>query len=160
MQIATPPERTLDIAVTEVRYGIEYASLNETFWRTADTWLTCCQAVAGAMALGGAFAHGTWLGAVGGGLVAAVSGLQLALRPSDRATAFRDTRKQFHDLNKRAWGMSVIELDAALEDLRAAAPCGSSLLHRIARNNLAGKLGRPDLQEPLTRRERLAAVLT
>lgn len=151
--------RTLDVAVAEVRYCIEYASLNEAFWRNCDTWLTCFQAVAGAMALGGAFAPGTWLGAVGGGLVAAFSGLQLALRPSDRATGFRDIRLEFHALNRRAWDLSVIQLDGLLDELRAKAPRGSTLLNTLARNNLLRQMGRPDLCEPLNRRERLAAAL-
>ena len=128
------PQRTHGQAVAEVRFGVEYAALNERYWQRLDTAFGVVQVLAGALALAGLLGSVTWLMPLGSGAVAVVSALQITLTPVRRSIAFRDARYAFHALAKRAWGLPLADLDAELEDLRRTAPAGSTLLLRPAQN--------------------------
>lgn len=158
MTMTTPPERTLAIAVAEVRFGIQYGALNERFWHHLDTALNLVQISCGALALAGAIAQGTQLVAVGAVVLACVSAVQLTLQPTRRSIAFRDARRLFHELNARAWQLSLQDLDAALERLRADAPPGLAALLMPAQNIVHRQHGGSDVR-PLTLWERLALAL-
>jgi hypothetical protein len=149
-------QRELGQAVAEVRFGIEYGALNERFWQNIDTVLNWVQVMAGALAVGGYVTGGPML-ATAGAVLAAVSGTQIALQPARRAYTFREARAAWHDLNKRAWQMSLHELDAALEELRKTAPVGLQSLKQPAANAVALREGAPVY--PLRWHERLLRAL-
>lgn len=149
-------QRTLGHAVAEVRFGIEYGVLNERFWQHADTALNWVQVMAGALAVAGFVTGGPMLAAAGL-VLAVVSGTQIALQPARRAFAFREARAGWHDLNKRAWQMSLHELDCALEDLRKTAPVGLHALKQPAHNAVARREGAP--VHPLRWHERVLLAL-
>lgn len=152
-------ERTQAIAVAEVRYGIEYASLNERFWLHIDTTLNLVQTVAGALALAGLLGSGSAITAVAGAVMALVSGLQLSWTPLQRSINFRDARHGFHGLAKRAWSMTLADLDAAIEDLRRDAPPGARVLAKPALNAVEAQLGADAPPMPLSMAERAALWL-
>lgn len=154
----TPQVRTVAIAVAEIRYGIEYGSVNEVFWRKLDTMASVCQAVAGSLAFAGAFSPSGDLFKFAGAAIAVVSATQLVVKPMERAFAFRDARIKFHDLAKRAWDMPLRAIDAELEDLRAHAPRGSTLLAPIALNRVNRQMGHP-ADAPMGWANRLAQLL-
>lgn len=151
--------RTQAQAVAEVRFGVEYAALNERLWQHLDTALNLTQAGFGALALGGALAASGAMAGAAGAVLAVVSALQLTLQPVRRSIAFRDARFLFHDLNKRAWALPLAELDAALEDLRKGAPHGAQALLRPAQQRVDLQHGHVDRVLLLTWRERLAVAL-
>lgn len=149
--------RTLEQAVADVRYGIEFGRLNERFWQRIDTTLNLVQVLAGAMALAGALSRADVLAAAGLAM-AVVSALQIALQPGRRAAGFLVARQAFHALNKRAWQFSVDEIDAALEDLRATAPQGLDALALPALNAVNRQHGQAE-QHRLHLGAKLAAAL-
>lgn len=155
----SPHERTLGVAVSEVRFGIQYGLLNERFWQHLDTGLNLAQIGAGALALAGAFTEGTVLTSVAGVAIAIVSALQLTLQPTRRSVAFRDARAKFHDLHARAWDMTLREVDIELERLRRDAPVGMRALLVPAQNIVHRQLGAEDVLLPLTLGQRLALSL-
>ncbi len=152
-------ERTLAVAVAEVRYAIQYAAMNERWWQHVDTTLVLLQILAGSLALAGAIGAGSAVGAVAGVTMAAVSALQLTLVPLRRSVAFRDARFGFHELNKRAWDMGLRDLDGALEDLRKTAPAGAAWLARPAQNVVEQQMGHAP-PFTLNWRERVTAALS
>lgn len=156
MTMNTPAERTLADAVADVRYGIAYGNLNERFWQRTDTTLNLAQIMGGSLALSGAMAQAPLVAAVAGVLVAVVSGFQLALQPGRRSIDFRDARRKFHELNARAWQMTLQQLDAELEVLRMNAPQGLSAFNRPALLAVDAQHGHDVSDTRLTWRERLA----
>lgn len=151
--------RTQAQAVAEVRFGIEYAALNERLWQHLDTGLNLLQIGLGALALAGALATLGAVAGASGGVLAVVGALQLTLQPVRRSIAFRDARFEFHELNKRAWALPLEDLDAALEDLRKCAPQGMQALLRPAQQRVELQHGHTDRLLRLSWRERLAAAL-
>lgn len=154
------PDRTHGQAVTEVRFGIEYAELNERYWQRLDTCLNAVQVLCGALALAGAIGTQGPVAGLAGVLMAIVSTLQITLAPARRSIAFRDARMAFHDLNERVWTLQLGELDAALERIRKAAPHGLHSLNKPAVNRVHCSMGRKDALEPLSRMERWAEALS
>lgn len=152
-------ERTLAVAVSEVRFGIQYGLLNERYWQHLDTALNLLQIGAGALALAGALAQGALATSIAGVMIAVVSALQLSLQPTRRSVAFRDARARFHDLHARAWGLTLRELDAELEALRRDAPVGMRALLLPAQNIVHQQIGAQDVVLPLTWGQRLALAL-
>lgn len=142
----------------EVRFAIEYGDMHEKFWSHIDTGLSLVQVVAGALALAGAFAPGSGLASWAGLILAGVSGFQLTIKPRERSIQFRDTRRLLHDLNARAWSMSVLEVDAELERIRREAPRGLSVLTRPATNVALAANGFEAATEPLSRAEKFALI--
>lgn len=155
MQVA---ERSIATLVSEVRFGITYANLNEALWSHLDSGLNLFQVFAGALAVAGILSDAT-LVKVAGGMLAAVSAVQLGLSPGKRAVGYRDARMRFHELAGRAWGMELQELDADLERARAAAPPGLRALRKPAWNITAESLGSTERPYELTRLEALLQAL-
>lgn len=149
--------RTQEIAVAEVRFGIQFGLLNERFWGRIDTLLNFLQVLAGAFALAGVLADGVALG-VAGASMAVISALQLVLQPGRRAADFRVARRAWHELFKHAWALSLHELDARIEDLRAESPVGLRALEQPALNDIERMHGH-EPTEKLTLMQRLAVAL-
>ncbi len=156
---ATPvPMRTHATAVAEVRFGVEFGSLNERLWRHVDTGLNLITVLFGALALAGAMSVTSWMAATAGVVLAVVSALQLTWQPLKRSIEFRDARYGFHDLAQQAAGMSVAEIDVALEHLRRVSPIGSDWLLVPALNRVHAQFGHQPARA-LNWRERLASAL-
>lgn len=127
-------ERTREIAVAEVRFAIEFGSLNERFWRRIDSGLNFTTIAFGALALTGAMQSQPWLSASSGIVLAIVSALQIGLQPFKRSVDFRDAKRAFHDLNARSPSLDLADIDAELERLRRDAPQGVDALSMPALN--------------------------
>ena len=155
---ATLQTRTHAVAMAEVRFGVEYGSLNERLWRHVDTSLNLFTVLCGALALAGALSVTSWLAAAAGVALAINSALQITWQPLKRSIEFRDARFAFHDLARRAGSMPLAELDAALEDLRRAAPIGSDWLLMPAQNRVHAQFGHAPARA-LNWRERLASAM-
>lgn len=151
-----PALRTLPEAVSDVRYATHYGELNERFWRHFDTLLNLVGAAGGSSAIAGVMAQNDALNLVAGCALAVVSTLQLVLRPSEKATEFRDARRAFLDLEARAWDMQVVELDAASKRIQLAVPTGLRWLAKAAWNANVCAIGHEDRVLPLRWYERLA----
>lgn len=134
-------ERTPGHALTDVSFGIEYASLNERFWSTVNTTMNILQILAGFLALAGALDPSDGWGKRAVIALAVLSALQLTLDPVRRSISYRDVRMHFHDLKKRLPGMSLGEIDFTLEDIRKAAPTANRYLIVPAQNNVLRSLG-------------------
>ncbi len=147
-------ERTLEVAVAEVRFGAEFGRLNMRVWQRLDTVLNLLQVMAGAMALAGAFSDAKVL--AGAGLVmASVSALQIALQPGRRAADFRMAHAEWQRLGAKAWTMTLGEVDAKLDDLRASSPDGFDALALPAMNAVNERHGWPAADQRLSARQKL-----
>ena len=151
-------QRTREIAVAEVRFAVEFGALNERVWQSIDTLLNFGQIGAGALALTGAIVQGTTVAAVAGGVLAAISAIQLSLSPLRRSIAFRDARVKFNALNARAPSMTLEQIDSELEALRSEAPQGMRLLEMPALNIVNVRHGFAPARE-LKVREKAAMLL-
>ncbi|KWT83886.1 MULTISPECIES: hypothetical protein [unclassified Variovorax] len=151
------PPRVHGNAVMDVRFGVCYGELNERFWSHFDTALTLLQITAGALALAGVFARGGWLTALAGIALAGISGLQIGLKPRERSIAFRDTRRNFHDLDIESASLDLPALDRRLESLRRDAPRGMSSFLRPAEDRVRREHGYPGVE--LTTWQRFLCVL-
>jgi hypothetical protein len=156
--VETPP-RSIGAAVSDLRYAVEYASLNESFWSHVDASCNLLQALFGALALAGVLGDLGLVRYAGGGL-AVISGVQLALSPCKRTMEFRHARVRFHELLSKSGGMDVIDVDAQLELLRGAAPLGMRTLSRPAYNIVAEGIGKPEERYKLTAFERVLLALS
>ena len=99
-----------------------------------------------------------WLSTWAGLILAGSSGFQLTIKPRERSIQFRDTRRALHDLNARAWTMSLLDVDAELDRIRRDAPRGLDVLTRQAQNVVFATNGFAAETEPLTGIERLARI--
>ena len=152
----TLPERTSSEVFSDVRYAVCYGTLNERFWRRADTMLNLVGAIGGSAAVAGVLGSQATLSLMAGVLVAISSAAQLVLRPADRAQGFKEGRRAFLALEPSAWSASVVEVDAARRRLEAELPIGFRLLEMPAYNAAMRGIGREDLVRPLNWRERIA----
>lgn len=148
--------RTLNEAMTDVRYACHYGELNERFWRRLDTTLNLVGAAGGSSAIAGALASNAVLGLAAGVALSIASTLQLVLRPGERAIAFRDARRAFLELHAKGWGLTVTEIDAARMRLEAEAPVGLRWLSMPAWNENVRSIGHEQQVRPLRWYERLA----
>jgi hypothetical protein len=153
----SPPTRTVEIAVAELRYAVEFARLNERLWQRVDTLLNFAQVMAGALALAGAFGDAKTLAGAGVAM-ALVSGLQIGLQPSRRGADFRMARAAWQRLARDPWSLSLSELDARMEDLRSESPQGFDALGPAAFNAVQMRHGNP-ARLPLRWHQRLVAAL-
>ncbi|MBT9486812.1 MAG: hypothetical protein IV093_04805 [Rubrivivax sp.] len=154
------PERTLGIAIAEVRFAIEFGSLNERFWQRLDTTFNVVQCLFGMLALAGVFSLHEALLAIAGTVIAVISALQLTLRPLQTSIEFRDARRKFQDLNRRVALLTLTEIDGELEDLRREAPHGLHALERPAFNRVNERHhGDQAIVEPLNWREKFAVAM-
>jgi len=145
-------ERTLEMAVSEVRFGAEFGRLNMRVWQRLDTCLNLLQVLAGALALAGAFSNGRVLAAAGL-VMAVVSALQIALQPGRRAADFKMAHMEWQRLAAQVWGMELYALDVRLAELRAAAPDGFDALGIPAMNIVNRRHGSTEVH-PMSLRER------
>jgi hypothetical protein len=151
--------RTVSEAVTDIRYACLYGEMNERYWQRLDTVMNLVGALGGSSAIAGVLASNSTLSLVAGVAVAVASTLQLVLRPGNRSSGFRDTRREFLELEARAWNLSIVELDSARKRIEAQAPIGSRLLALPAWNASVRAIGREDLARPLNLAERAALLL-
>lgn len=152
-------ERTQAVAITEVRYAINYATRHEAFWRHVDTSINLLNALAGSAAFASVLAgDGAW-GGVAGAVVALASCVALVMRPADKAVEFRDFRRQFAALDAVAYGLSLAEIDGQLKVLRQDAPRGFDSLDTVVWNDTVRADGHEARIRPLTRFERVMRML-
>jgi hypothetical protein len=156
---ATPSYRTLAQAVGEVDYGISFGRLNERFWHRVESVCNLAQVMCGALFFAGAVTSGSATAGVLGVALALVVAVQVTLSPARRAAQFMVARRQFHDLRKRAWGMQLADLDAALQDLRRDAAPGLDALGMPALNEVNRANGHPEEVRRLNWLERCALAL-
>jgi hypothetical protein len=149
-------ERTKGHILADVRFAAEYGSLNERFWLHVDTTVSLLQIAAGCFALAGAFVSPP-VTAAAGIVIAALSAVQLGLRPRERAYQFREARRKFIELDAHASQLDDAELDAKRRLLIAEAPQGLRALSNPAHNIVNQRHGYPALMQ-LTLPERLALL--
>lgn len=143
MAVSVPRTRDHGQAVMEVRFAVAYGELHEKFWSHVDTALTLLQVVAGALALAGVFTPGGVMTAIAGVSLAAISGMQIGLKPRERSIQFRDARRQFHDLDMDSASLELSVLDRRLEMLRRDAPRGFNSFLRPAEVIVLSQHGHP-----------------
>ena len=136
--------RSVGVAISEIRYAIAFAGMNERLWSHFDTTLNCLQILLGMLALAGVLADATLI-RVAGGALAILSALQIGLGPRRRSIEFRDARVRFHELVGRAPSLDLLHLDVELEKLKGGSPFGLMVLSRPAYNVVAESLGSTDL---------------
>jgi hypothetical protein len=152
-------ERTLAIAITEVRYAIHFAGRNEAYWRHLDTLLNMVNALAGSAAFGAVFAQNTAIGAIAGICVAISSCTSLVMKPIDKAVEFRDFRRRFAKLDAEAWEMTLSELDKVLKVLRQEGPMGFESLGAVAWNDAMLADGHVERASELTWFQRIMSLM-
>lgn len=151
--------RTLAVAVTEVRYAIFFAGRNEAYWRHLDTILNLMNALAGSAAFGALFAQSSTVGALAGICIAIGSCVSLVMKPIDKAIEFRDFRRKFAKLDAEAWEMELADLDMALKVLRQEGPMGFESLGAIAWNDAMLADGHEERVNRLTWFQKLMSFL-
>lgn len=127
-------ERTVAVLVMEIRFALVYADLHERFWGRVDSFVSGFNIVAGVLAMAGAFTEKDKIWKAVGVVIATMGGIQLWIKPLERSIAFRDVRRELHDLNGKAWGMPQPEVEQKLEEILGRAPRGWDVFSRPAQN--------------------------
>lgn len=156
---STATERTQAIAITEVRYAINYAARHEAFWGHVDTSINLVNAMAGSAAFASLLANGTTFGAIAGGVIAMTSCVALVMRPAERAGAFRDFKRQFAALGAIAHRLSLGDIDGRLKVMRQDAPRGFDSLDAVVWNDTMSADGHASRIRQLTRFERVMKMM-
>lgn len=148
-------ERTKEELMSEVRYGIVFASMNEDWncrLRKAFNLLTYAAAGfsgVGAMALIGKLGgsdFATWWTA-GWALLSVLSAaITKAYHFDKREAEFRKAKAEFESLEGKGWSLHHSDLQRQLGKLRAAAPNGGQWLAPLAYNKACTELGYPDVK--------------
>jgi hypothetical protein len=149
--------RTKEEMMSEVRYGVVFADMNESanaWLRGVSVFLTalCALLTTGgfaALALKAAPDYFLWW-SLGLGAVAAVAlAANKAFKFAEREEQFRAAKTAFQTLEGKGWCMEADSLDKELHQLRNKAPTGGRWLAELAYNRTCREIGHPEVRIPV-----------
>lgn len=158
MTEASSYSRSTYEAILDVRYGQRFNEINEIFYRRLDLLFGFVGLAGGTAAFTGALTAAPVVAGVAGVAIAASAIIERLVRPVEQAVAFAEFRRRFAELDARAAGMTLADIDAELRRLQAAGPHGVTGLAACAYNRNLLSNGRPDAVMPLTGWERFLAL--
>lgn len=148
------------ILLNEVRYGERLCQRTARLYRKAATAATFLSVVGGSAVLG-ALSERVPAGVslAGALLVVVIGALNVAVRPAANAAAADVDMRRYSKLRTEASSMTATELRAALQRLRESDSAEIEPLRAVAYNDLVTEVGRDDWRMPLSRTQRLLALL-
>jgi len=156
---ARPDGRTHYEAVLDARYGVRFNELNERYYNRLDLMLGLITLAGGSAAVVSWANQSPGLAAAAGVVLAFVSLFGQLLCAPRKAEQHAAGRRAYADLDARAPGLTLEQVDAELRALQAALPSGIALLAMPAYNANLRSNGRGEHVQPMNRWERLAAAI-
>lgn len=150
--------RTHYEAVLDVRYGVRFNAMCETFYNRLDGMLTFVTAVGGTGAAASYLNSNAGLAAASGIVLAAAAVLGLVISPARKAEQHGHAKRSFGLLASRANHLTLSQIDAELRALQSSFPAGLSSLANPAYNANLRTAGRMEYAVPLTITERIACA--
>jgi hypothetical protein len=158
LNVASVPRNHAE-AVLDLHYAIRYCGDNERFYRRAATALSFLLIFGGSSAFAGMLGGRPELVGWVGLALAAVATIEHLVSPIERATRFEMQARRYQGLNAVASSLTLGDLDARFEAIRADSPIGLRVLEPIAYNANLLSEGFPENVMPTTRWERIVALL-
>jgi hypothetical protein len=153
---ATP--RTVEVLMSEVRYGIVFATMNEVFNGRMHRLMNWAVALGVGFTATGFIGHFADVGvrdfsqwwAFAWAAIGVVAGASnKVFNFAAKETAYRKAKQQFLDLEAKGWDMTAAALLRDLNKLIGDAPSGGRWLAEIAYNRTCEQLGRYEYKIPV-----------
>jgi hypothetical protein len=100
-----------------------------------------------------------WVSIGGAALLALTGAAALAIRPLEKALTNEADARKYAVLRTQAVSLDVAQLEAALQKARETDAPEIELLRDVAFNDLLREIGRPDLMEPLSARQKMLETM-
>ena len=148
------------VLVNEIRYSERLTQRTARMYRHAATLLTFVAVVGGSgMVASVSAAVPDWLRIAGGILFAVAAGLGIAIRPVEKAVANEADARKYAALRTKSVGLTAEQLDLELQKARESDVPEVELLRDVVYNDVVTEVGRPDLCQPLSARQKLVSVV-
>jgi hypothetical protein len=151
--------RTHFEAVMDVRYGVCFNDLCERFYSRLDMAFGALSLTGGSAAAASVVNGSPTLAAAAGLVLAVVAVFERLVGAAKKAEQHAAARRAYGDINALAQAMGVEEIDARLRVLQSSTPSGISSLGMPAYNANLRSAGHAQRVQPLSRIERLAALM-
>ncbi len=147
--------------LNEIRYAERLCQRTARLYRRLQTFTTFITVVGGSAAISTALSSSApdWLPLVGAGLLAVFGGLNIAIRPADKAAQNEMDAKRYAALRSKASAMDDALLQTALNEAHASDVPEVEPLRDVAYNDVVREIGQGSYVVSLKLHQRLIAAI-
>lgn len=140
----------------EVRYAERITQRTARLYRRVATFFTFTAVLGGSGTVTAlSTAVPPWVGVAGAALLAVTGAAALSMRPLEKAVINEADARKYAALRTQGASMDESQLNAALQKARESDVAEIELLRDVAYNDVVREIGRSDMVEPLTFRQKL-----
>ena len=149
------------VLMNEIRYAERLCQRTARFYRHVQAMNTFLSVVGGSTAVSATFATGlpAWIQITGACTFAIFGGLNIAMRPADKAAQNEMDAKRYAALRLKAISMDDATLQLALQEARVGDTAEVESLRDVAFNDVLNEIGQTGLLIPLSLRQRAFACV-